>query len=191
AVVDVSDTFSSIPLAVECRTYFAFSFDGTQYQPTGLPQGYKHSPTLAHNVLKSLLEELDLGKVKIYQYIDDILITGEHDDEVKNAVLKIAEHLGKNKLKVKHEKIQRPGAKVKFLGVIIQEKGFSIPDTVQKEISQLKAPADKKELQTLLGKLGFWRQHIQGYVQLTRPFYNLLQKKVQWEWTLTYQKLLE
>lgn len=149
-------------LAVECRTYFAFSFDGTQYQPTGLPQGYKHSPILAHNVLKSLLEELDLGKVKLYQYIDYILITGEHDDEVRNAALKIAEHLGRNKLKVKHEKIQGPGAKVKFLGVIIQEKGFSIPDTVQKEISQLKAPANKKELQTLLGKLGSWRQHIHG-----------------------------
>ncbi|KAF1540668.1 hypothetical protein FQV19_0000067, partial [Eudyptula minor] len=42
-----------------------------------LPQRYKHSPTIAHAELAELLQTVSLPQdVKLYQYIDDILIRG-------------------------------------------------------------------------------------------------------------------
>ncbi|KAF1569645.1 hypothetical protein FQV10_0007424, partial [Eudyptes schlegeli] len=46
-----------------------------------LPQGYKHSPTLAPHVLAQELEVVQIGEgVSIYQYIDDILVGGNEVD---------------------------------------------------------------------------------------------------------------
>ncbi|KAF1670183.1 hypothetical protein FQV07_0010773, partial [Pygoscelis papua] len=42
-----------------------------------LPQGYRHSPTIAHFTLAQELARVTPGEgVKIYQYIDDMLIGG-------------------------------------------------------------------------------------------------------------------
>ncbi|KAF1552128.1 hypothetical protein FQV19_0015928, partial [Eudyptula minor] len=42
-----------------------------------LPQGYRHSPTIAHFALAQELARVTPREgVKIYQYIDDVLISG-------------------------------------------------------------------------------------------------------------------
>ncbi|KAF1437946.1 hypothetical protein FQV21_0000753, partial [Spheniscus demersus] len=49
-----------------------------------LPQGYKHSPTLAPHALAQELEVVQIGEgVSIYQYIDDILVGGNEVDRIK------------------------------------------------------------------------------------------------------------
>ncbi|PKU33329.1 solute carrier family facilitated glucose transporter member hypothetical protein [Limosa lapponica baueri] len=49
-----------------------------------LPQGYKHSPAIAHNALVKVLAEISSPQgVTIYQYIDDILIGGDNFEDVK------------------------------------------------------------------------------------------------------------
>ncbi|KAF1506255.1 hypothetical protein FQV17_0009614, partial [Megadyptes antipodes antipodes] len=51
-----------------------------------LPQGYKHSPTIAHAALAELLQTVSLlQEVKLYQYIDDILIGGTSPEKVGEA----------------------------------------------------------------------------------------------------------
>ncbi|TRZ04685.1 hypothetical protein HGM15179_022422, partial [Zosterops borbonicus] len=53
---------------------FAFTWEGQQYTFTCLPQGYRHSPTLAHHALAQELEEIPKPDIiDVYQYIDDIL----------------------------------------------------------------------------------------------------------------------
>ncbi|RMB92940.1 hypothetical protein DUI87_30679 [Hirundo rustica rustica] len=47
ATIDIANAFFSIPLAAECRPQFAFTWRGVQYTWNRLPQGWKHSPTIA------------------------------------------------------------------------------------------------------------------------------------------------
>jgi len=61
-----------VPLQSEHQTHFAFTWKGQQYTFTRLSQGLKRSPILARE-----LEKIPLDKeVKIYQYIDDVLMGG-------------------------------------------------------------------------------------------------------------------
>ncbi|MCQ4078550.1 hypothetical protein FK519_27625, partial [Klebsiella pneumoniae] len=73
ATIDVKDMFFMVPLQPEDRDRFAFTWEGQQYTFTRLPQGYKHSPTLAHHALAQELEKIPKPEaVDVYQYIYDI-----------------------------------------------------------------------------------------------------------------------
>jgi len=72
--------FFMVPFQPEHQTHFAFTWKGQQYTFTRLSQGLKHSPILAHHALARELEKIPLDKeVKIYQYIDDVLMGGESE----------------------------------------------------------------------------------------------------------------
>ena len=60
AALDVKDMFFMIPLREEDKPQFAFSCEGVQYTFNRLPQGYKRSPTIAHNSLAKLLDTIEM-----------------------------------------------------------------------------------------------------------------------------------
>lgn len=83
AALDVKDMFFMIPLLEQDKAQFAFTWKGVQYTFNRLPQGYKHSPTIAHNALAKALSEIPVSQgCTVYQYIDDILIGGERAKKV-------------------------------------------------------------------------------------------------------------
>ena len=84
ATIDVKDMFFMVPLQPEDQSRFAFTWEGQQYTFIGVPQGYKHSLTLAHHALAQELVAIPIqAGVKIYQYINDVLVGGSHIEEVK------------------------------------------------------------------------------------------------------------
>ena len=80
ATTDIANAFFSIPLAMECRPQFAFTWRGVQYTWNRLPQGWKHSPTICHGLIQAALEQG--GAPEHLQYIDDIIVWGNTAREV-------------------------------------------------------------------------------------------------------------
>ena len=60
ATLDIKDMSFPVRLREEDKPQFAFTWDGTQYTFNCLPQGYKHSPTIAHNGLAKLLNTVEV-----------------------------------------------------------------------------------------------------------------------------------
>ncbi|NXL26154.1 POK10 protein, partial [Setophaga kirtlandii] len=109
ATVDVKDMFFMIAIQSEDMDHFAFTWEGQQYTFTRLPQGYKHSPTLAHHALAQELEKIPKpDTVAVSQYIDDILVGGEEIEVVGEHRQKIMSHLENFHLQIPPEKIQKP-----------------------------------------------------------------------------------
>lgn len=81
AVFNIKDVvFFLVPPQEEDKPKIVFTWEGTQYTFNCLPQGYKYSPTTAHNALVELLQQMKiLEGVQIYEYTDDVLIEGEDD----------------------------------------------------------------------------------------------------------------
>ncbi|TRZ07042.1 hypothetical protein HGM15179_020062, partial [Zosterops borbonicus] len=87
-------TFFMIPIQQEDMDRFAFTSEGQQYTFTRLPQGYRHSSTLARHALAQELEEIPKpDTVAVYQYIDDILVGTEEQEVVRDVQQKIISHL--------------------------------------------------------------------------------------------------
>ena len=55
--LDVKDRFFVVPLEDEDKENFASAWEGIQHTFNRLPQGYKHSPTIAHAVLAELYRQ--------------------------------------------------------------------------------------------------------------------------------------
>lgn len=134
ATLDVKDMFFMIPLQEHNKVQFTFTWKGIQYTFNRLPQGYKHSPTIAHNALAKVLTEISSPPgIMIYQYINDILIGGENSEEVRYTMKGIREKLVTSGLYIPPYKCQGPTQKVKFLGVWWTKGAVSIPpDTLEK-----------------------------------------------------------
>ncbi|KAK4807084.1 hypothetical protein QYF61_018425, partial [Mycteria americana] len=174
------------------RETFTFTWQGLQYTFTRLPQGFKHSPTIAHATLAKELETLKLPQeVTVVQYIDDVLIGGRSAEPVKQAMDTIITHPQSTGVEVPEEKKQGPSQEVTFLGVRWIGGRKTVPAEVLQEIQQLPIPENKKELRAVLGTLGFWRARILGFSIIVRPLYNLLKKNAIWEWTPQHEEALK
>ena len=191
ATLDIKEMFFMIPLQEQDKDQFAFTWKGIQHTINRLPQGYKHSPTIAHNALMKILADIPhLPSVTVYQYMDDILIGGEKPEEVRHAMENIQEKLTALGLHIPPSKCQGPAQEFKFLGVWWIKGAASVPlDTLEK-IEHGQNPASKKELQ-VLGTSNYWCKHIPGSSIIAHPLYNLLKKGRSWEWTEQHEIALD
>ncbi|NXC73854.1 TF29 protein, partial [Anhinga anhinga] len=140
-----------------------------------LPRGYKHSPTLAHHTLAQELAVIPSEReVKVYQYIDDILIGGHTTTLVQTMHDRVINHLEGIGLQIPKEKIQAPASEVKFLGIWWKGVSVCIPRDTLSALDQVKIPESKKEMQHTLGLLVFWRKHIPNFAIIAHPLHNLL-----------------
>ncbi|NXL80537.1 TF211 protein, partial [Leptocoma aspasia] len=187
ATIDVKDMFFTIR-----RYRFAFTWEGQQYTFTRLPQGYKHSPSLAHHTLARELEKIHKAdNVAVYQYIDGILVGGDAIKEVGDTQQKIISHLESLDLQIPSEKVQKPSQEVKFLGIWWKGGMTCIPPDTLTSLDQIKMPESRKDLQHALGLLVFWRKNILDFSIISRPLYNLLRKGVKWEWSASQEEALQ
>ena len=70
-----------------------------------------------------------------------------------------------------------------FFGFVVHKKGIEINQNKTKAIMEAKAPSNKKELQSLLGKINFLRRFISnlsGRTQDFSPLHHLKQGKFKW-----------
>ncbi|GAB0208996.1 pol-like protein ENS-3 [Grus japonensis] len=192
ATLDVKDMFFMIPLQEHDKAEFAFTWKGIRYTFNRLPQGYKHSPTIAHSALAKVLSEIPSPQgITIYQYINDILIGGKNSEEVRHTMEGIQEKLITLGLDIPPSKCQGPAQEVKFLGVWWIKGAASVPPDALEKIEHGQNPSSIKELQQVLGSLSYWRKHIPGFSIIARPLYNLLRKGKSWEWTKQHETALE
>ncbi|KAK4806990.1 hypothetical protein QYF61_000319 [Mycteria americana] len=148
----------------EDKEKFAFTWEGIQYTFNRLPQGYKHSPTIAHAALAELLQTVSLPReVKLYQYIDDILIGGTSPEKVGEAAAAVWQALNKAEIEIPPGKCQGPSKEVKFLGTWWIAGSAVIPPDTLRKIKELQMPQSRKELQQLMGTLGYWRKHFLSF----------------------------
>ncbi|KFP98095.1 hypothetical protein N329_09424, partial [Haliaeetus albicilla] len=188
ATVDVKDMFFMVPLQTEDQDHFAFTWEDQQFTFTRLPQGYKHSPTLSHHAQMQELEVIQTEEgVSVYQYIDDILVGGDETEKVQKTQDNIISHLESLGLKIPPEKTQTPSSEVKFLGIWWKAENSTRENTNTLELSKIKMPESKKDLQHVLGLLVFWRKHIPDFSIIARPLYDLLRKGAQWEWRTQWE----
>ncbi|GAB0207455.1 hypothetical protein GRJ2_003211200 [Grus japonensis] len=167
ATSDIANAFFSIPLAVECRPQFAFTWRGIQYTWNRLPQGWKHSPTICHGLIQAALGEKGEAPEHL-QYIDDIIEWGNSAEEVSEKGKKIIQILLKAGFAIKPSKVKGPAQEIQFLGIRWHDGQRQIPMDIINKIAAMSPPTNKKETQAFLGVVGFWRMHIPNYSLIVR-----------------------
>ncbi|CAL8175362.1 unnamed protein product [Prunus armeniaca] len=102
-------------------------------------------------------------------YIDDVVIKSpEEEDHVSN-LIKAFLRMRQHKLKMNPKKCVFRVQAGNFLGFLVHQRGIEIDKNKAKSIIEALPPRNKKELQSLLGKINFLRRFISNYAGNSSP----------------------
>lgn len=118
--LDLKEVYLQMTLDEESRKYVVINTHQGLYQFTRVPYGISSAPTLFQKTMDTLLQ----GKKGVVCNIDDILVTGQNEDDHLRNLSKVFKTLKKEGIKLKKEKCKFLQEEVKFLGYKINAQGI-------------------------------------------------------------------
>ncbi|NXS10881.1 TF29 protein, partial [Neodrepanis coruscans] len=89
-------------------------------------------------------------EIQVLQYVDDLLISGQSEGEVRQTTLDLLNFLGRKGLRVSKKKLQFVEPEVKYLGHIISGGGRRLDPERVRGIVSLELPRTKREIRQFL-----------------------------------------
>nr|KYP59949.1 Retrovirus-related Pol polyprotein from transposon opus [Cajanus cajan] len=133
-----------------------------------------------------------IGKF-VQVYIDDIIVGSKQKEKHLRHLKSSFERMRKHGLKMNPLKCAFGVTAGEFLGFIVHQKGIEVDRNKTKAIMETRPSSNKKELQSLLGKVNFLRRFISNLSGKTKVFSPLLRLKKEEEflWEKEHQKAFE
>ena len=92
-----------------------------------------------------------------------------------------------NGIKFNPKKLQFKTTKCDFFGQTITPEGMKVDDKKVEAIKQMKAPKDKKALQSFQGMVNYLRRYSAKLTRLFEPLKPLLREEMEWTWDFSHQ----
>ena len=118
----------------------------------------------------------------MFNYIDDILVTGRNLEEHIQNLEAVLARLEKHGFRLKREKCAFLLPCVDYLGHRITAEGIQpSPDKV-KAVQEAPTPQDVSQLKSFIGLVNYYGKFLPDLSNLLAPLYRLLQKDTKWSW---------
>lgn len=182
-VFDLKDGFYQVKLDEQSSKLCTFSSPYGLYKYIRSPFGLSVLPEHFQKLTQNLFGNIPGVKV----YFDDIIVGADTQEELQNIVNKLIQVATLNNVKFNPDKLQYFVPEVSYLGMKFNSLGIKADENRVLAIKNLKAPSNKKELQSILGMINFLRPFIPNLSELIVPFKNLLKKDVIFSWNQIHE----
>ena len=178
---------------VEDRDKTAFVTKYGQFVFNRMPFGLSNAPGTFCRALGLVLRGLSWESV--VSFLDDIVILGRgFEDHMKN-MEQVLSRFRDFKLKLKPSKCELLKRDIIFLGHKVSKEGVSPNPGKVKEVKEWPTPKNKTELESFLGLINFYREHLDRFADTAACLYRLTGAKVKFDWGEeeedSFQKLKE
>ena len=119
-----------------------------------MPYGIKTASTIFQKAIKQVLG-VDIKNMVCYQ--DDICIGATNNNELKKKTDVILNRLSNTRMTINEKKCVNNRSKILFLGYTISKERISPDETLTEKILKMASPTNKKELESFLGLVTFYR----------------------------------
>ena len=179
--LDAFQGYHQIPLAVDDQEKTVFVTPVGNYHYKVMSFGLKNTGSTYQRMMTKMFEP-QLGKnVKVY--IDDMVVKSKLVSKHVGDLTSIFEILREHKLHLNASKCSFGVGSGKFLGYMVTHRGIEVnPDQI-KAINNLQPPRNPKEVQKLIGMMAALNRFISRSVDRCRPFFLLLHKWKEFEWS--------
>ena len=157
----------------------AFKTPTAHVQPKRMLFGVKGAPSFQQMIMSRLFGHLD----KVQIYLDDIIIYANTQEELYDKLQEVFEILKTNNIKLNFDKCLFFQKEIEYLGRIVSHNKIRIQAQYIKKLLNLEEPKTKKELQMVLGVIGWVAPWIPHLAHLSSPLHDLKQKHAKWKWT--------
>ncbi|KAI5314288.1 hypothetical protein L3X38_043464 [Prunus dulcis] len=161
------------------------------FEYTVMPFGLRNAGATYQRAMNSIFHDMIGHSLEVY--IDDVVIKspeeGNHISSLKKAFLRMRQH----KLKMNPKKCVFGVQAGNFLGFLVHQRGIEVDKNKAKSIMEALPPRNKKELQSLLGKINFLRRFISNSAGKIQPFSSLLRLKQEqtFKWEEQHQQAFQ
>ena len=176
--LDLSHAYQQIELDQESRRYVVINTHKGLFTYNRLPFGVASAPSIFQRVMESVLQ----GIPGVCTYIDDILVTGQDEQEHLDHLDEVLRRLKEAGMRLKKEKCRFLLPSVDYLGHTISAEGLRTSDTKVEAILQAPAPRSVSELRAFLGLVNYYGKFLPDLASVLSPLYLLLQMKQEWIW---------
>lgn len=178
SVVDMRNGFWQILLNEESSDLCTFQTPFGRYKFNVLPFGIKSAPEIFQRKNMELF-----GNIKdVNVYFDDLIISGETENDHDIAFKKVMEKAIETGAKFNDQKIQYKVSSVNFMGLVISKEGVNPNLKHVRAMRDYIEPENKDHLLRFLGLTKFLCKFIPNLSQRTANLRNLTHDKVDWGW---------
>ena len=185
--LDLAHAYQQIPLDDASKKLVAINTHKGLFQYNRLPFGVSAAPSIFQRTMETLLQ----GLPGVCLFLDDILVSGQNDQEHLTNLSAVLQKLASAGMKLKPDKCFFMLQEVEYLGHKISAKGLEpIPEKVR-AIVEAPAPRNVSQLKSFLGMLNYYGKFLPNLSTCLAPLYSLLQKKHHWSWGEKQRKAFE
>ena len=160
----------------------AFQTNWGLYKPLVMFFGLTNSPATFQTIMDTIFEDL-ISEGVVEVYLDDILIFTKMLEEHQKVVWRVLETLQQHKLSLKPEKCKFKKSSVEYLGVVISHNSVNMDLVKVARVSEWPTPTNRKEVQSFLGFVNFYRRFIEGFSHIAQPLFDLTKTETVFKWT--------
>ena len=181
--LDAKSGYWQMKLSTKASFMTTFNTPFGRYRFLRMPFGL----VSAQDEFQRKMDEVFEGVPGIVALIDDLLISGatreEHDHNLRAALDKATE----KQLQLNPEKLTVGVQEIEYFGLLITSEGIK-PDPMKvKAVQEMKPPADRKELETMLGMVTYLSKFAPNLAETTKPLRDLLKKDNEFLWDAQQQ----
>ena len=145
----------------------AFITNQGLFEPTVMFFGLTNSPTTFQTMMNMIFAE-EITEGWLIVYMDDILVATKDDQKFHDQCIhRMLEKLKKHNLYLKPEKCIFDQKRIKFLGVILEDRTIQMDAAKVKGVVDWPPPQNVMDIHSFLGFTGFYRYFIPNYSLIT------------------------
>jgi hypothetical protein len=172
----------------------AFCTNRGLFKPLVMYFGLTNSPVTFQMMMNEIFQDL-ITKGVISVYLDNILIFTNSLEEHRWITCLVLDRMQEDKLYLRLEKCEFEKTKVEYLSVIISHNKVEIDPVKIAGVADWPTPSNKKEVQSFVGFINFYRHFIPGFSHHVCALFDLTMKDVRFIWGLpqedSFMKLKE
>ncbi len=180
--LDVRWGYNNVRIREGDKWKAAFRTNQGMFEPLVMFFGLTNSPatfqTMMNDIFADLIQD---GLVCIY--MDDILVFAQTRTELQAITRRVLERLRRHKLYLKAEKCEFEREQVEYLGLIISHDRVVMDPAKVAAVTEWPRLRDRKEVQSFLGFVNFYRRFIERFSHIARPMFDLTKKDVPFVWS--------
>lgn len=169
---DVRLGFNNIRIKAGDEWKAAFRTNRGLFEPTVMFFRLKNSPATFQRMMNEIFRELIFTE-RIVVYMDDILVFAKTLQELRKTNEEVFRILRKHKLYLNREKCIFEATKIEFLGLVISPQTIEMDPVKVEGVTTWPTPTKKKEVQSFLGFVNFYRRFIKDFATIAKPLHAL------------------
>lgn len=172
--LDIKDAFHQLELHPDCRHITTFVTTRGLYRYKRLMFGINCAPEIFQKVLENLLIKCD----GVINFIDDILVFGDSEEQHDQRLKKVLVVLKENNVLLNKDKCIFKVQKIHFLGHELTVGGVKPLTKYIDSITNFRVPSTVEELQSFLGLVNYVNKWIPNLATKTEPLKEMLRMKL-------------